>query len=80
MAIDEIKIKNEDEEKDFDDEWEDDTTCECCGLPFDQCSWGKPDEWDDYDENDDDSQINDPDYRPEYDSYEYSYSDSDSEV
>ena len=75
MAIDEIKIKNEDEEKDFDDEWEDDTTCECCGLPFDQCSWGQADEWDD-DENDDNSEIIDTTYRPEEDTYEYSDSES----
>ena len=78
MAIDEMQIKNEEEEKYFDEEKEDDR-CSCCGLPFDQCSWGKPDEWDD-DENDDDSQINDPNYRPEEDTYSYSDSDSDSEV
>ena len=79
MAIYEIKNEEDQKEKNFDEE-EDCDICECCGLPYDQCScWGGPDEWDDEGEtNDDDSQINDPDYIPEED--KYSYSDSDSEV
>ena len=75
MAIYEIKNEEAQEEKYFNEEEEDDR-CSCCGLPYDQCSWGQADEWYD-DENDDNSQIKDPDYIPEED--EYSYSDSDSE-
>ena len=75
MAIDEMQNQDQKEEY-FDDEEEDGDICECCGLPLDLCSWGKPDEWDDEGEADDNSQ--DLDYKPEED--EYSYSDSDSEV
>ena len=80
MAIDEIQIKNEEEEKDFDDTEEKDDRCSCCGQPLDMCSWGQADEWDDERETDDDSQINDPDYTIEQDEYSYSDSDNDYEV
>ena len=78
MTFDEMQNQDQTKEEDFDDEKEDDDRCSCCRLPFDQCSWGKPDEWDDNEQTDDDnSQINDPNYTIEQD--EYSYSDSNSE-